>query len=79
MRLEQLAYQKTLSDFRVGSVLSRVLLSRTVLAIVACHVIDTATAPMFEMAEEARGGQNTDPSQPEARTFTILGPSIDQS
>jgi hypothetical protein len=77
MRLEQLAYQKTLSNFRVSSVLSRVLPSGTVLAIVACHVIDTTTASMSEMAEEARGGQNTDPSQPEARTFTILGPSLD--
>lgn len=79
MRLEQLTYQNSLSDFLVGSVLSRVLLSRTMLVIVACHVVDTATASMSEMAEEAQGCQKTDPSQPEARTFTILGPFLDQS
>ena len=79
MRLEQLTYQNSLSDFLVGSVLSWVLRSRTVLAIVACHVIDTATASMSEMAEEAQGSQKTDSSQPEARTITILGPFLDQS
>jgi hypothetical protein len=79
MRLEQLAYQKTPSDFRVGSVLSRVpaFTHRACDRGLSRHRHPTAS--MSEMAEEAQGGQKTDPSQPEARTFTILGPPLNQS